>query len=372
MIATLCTFSYIACVEQFIYVDFHSPTNILVVRTDRIGDVILSLPMVSALRAAFPTARISMLLRSYTMPLAENYAGLDQTMSYDEQGIEKPFRTMLKELRQHNFDAVVVSYPTLRLALLMFLSRIPLRIGTGYRWYSFFFNKRIYEHRKTAEKHESEYNISLLRALGISDMSVPLVKLEFSQEDEREAQKAMEKLALSSAERVVVLHPGSGGSARDWSPDSFARLAQLLEKESYNVVVSGGPGEAGLVRAVIERSGTAATAFVGNLNLKQLAAFLRQVDLFVSNSTGPLHIAAVVGTPVIGLYPPIRECSPARWGPLSTRKRIFVPNAIECPRCKGSACRGNDCMDLITPEMVFEAAKELLTESHAQRRVMVS
>jgi ADP-heptose:LPS heptosyltransferase len=126
------------------------------------------------------------------------------------------------------------------------------------------------------------------------------------------------------------------------------------------------------VDSVIEQSGTDALPFVGDLNLKQLAAFLREVDLFVSNSTGPLHIAAVVGTPVIGLYPPIRECSPARWGPLSSQRRVFVPNAADCPRCKGSACQGNDCMDLITPEMVFQAAKELLKDSRAARRVVIS
>lgn len=198
--------------------------NILVVRTDRIGDVVLSLPMIVALRTCFPSARTSMLLRTYTREIAEGYEGLDSIMVYDEGGSEKRFFAMLSEVRAGRFDAVVVSYPTFRLALLVFLAGIPVRVGTGYRWYSMFFNRKVYEHRRTAEKHELEYNLSLLKAIGCSSEGTPSIALSvpgWAMEKAREERKA---LGITDNEVVVVLHPGSGGSARDWSPEHFGGL----------------------------------------------------------------------------------------------------------------------------------------------------
>ena len=344
----------------------HTPENILIVRTDRIGDVVLSLPMVSVLRASFPAAQISMLLRSYTKPLAEGYRGLDRIVLYDEKGIEKPFGKMVKELKREKFDTAVVSYPTFRLALLMFLSRIPNRVGTGYRWYSFLFNVRVYEHRKTAEKHEAEYNLSLLKTLGCDVPPVPAISLPISKEDEQGAEQIRVALNLRKGEKAAVLHPGSGGSARDWSVENFAELTRLLSNDGFQVVISGGPGESTLVDHVVSKSGNKGIPLTNIRNLKLLAAFLKSVDIFVSNSTGPLHVAAVVGTPVIGLYPPIVACSPIRWGPLTDKKQIFVPNAKECPRCKGGPCQGNECMDLITPEQVLAAVKDLVAARNVQ------
>ncbi len=357
--------------EQQDSVESHTPENILIVRTDRIGDVVLSLPMVSVLRASFPTAQLSMLLRSYTKPLAEGYHGLDRIVLYDDLGIEKSLGRMIGELRSEKFDAVVVSYPTFRLAALMYLARIPRRIGTGYRWYSFLFNKRVYEHRKTAEKHEAEYNLSLLKSLGCNVSPVPTISLPISNEDEEGAKEIRVALNLQKGERVAVLHPGSGGSARDWGVDNFAELTRLLSNDNFQVLISGGPGESTLVDQVVRRSGNKGIPLTNIRNLKLLAAFLKSVDIFISNSTGPLHIAAAVGTPVIGLYPPILACSPVRWGPLTSKNRVFVPNANECPRCKGGACEGNECMDLITPKEVFAAVKGLVAARNVQPKVGV-
>lgn len=301
-----------------------------------------------------------MLLRAYTIPLAEGYSGLDAIISYDDRGIEKPMAMMLREIKSQQFDAVIISYPTFRLTLLVFLARIPLRIGTGYRWYSTLFNRRVYEHRKTSERHEAEYNLSLLKVLGCEVRAVPDVQLALQPEDTRRAMEIRKTLNIMPEEEMFVLHPGSGGSARDWSPQSFGMLARLLSEDGRKVVISGGPGEEVLVRKVVEYSGGSATPLLERLNLRELAAFLKTATLFVGNSTGPLHVAAAVGTAVVGLYPPILACSPVRWGPRTSKSRVFVASANDCPRCKGSACQGDDCMALITPEQVFEAAKELI------------
>jgi len=362
-------FSYIHCVQENRLVNSFQPQKILIVRTDRIGDVVLSLPMIRILKSAFPSSTLTFLLRSYTRELAEGQEHLDGILLYDARGEEKPFLGMLTELRRERFDAVVVTYPTVRLAFLMFLAAIPLRIGTGYRWYSVLFNKRIFEHRKTAEKHESEYNLSLLRGLGIPTPVTSSPRLVISQEARTQALNALRALKFDSRASLVILHPGSGGSARDWKLERFGALAERLTDGGKNVIVTGGPGEESLVQQVVRSAKGKARCLSSPLPLKTLAALIETADVFVSNSTGPLHIAAAVGTPVVAFYPPIPQCSSKRWGPLTDEKVIFEPKAADCLVCRGGECRGNDCMDLISVEAVEKAVDKLLAKHYRRQSV---
>ena len=312
--------------------------NILVVRTDRIGDVLLTLPTIEALKLNFPNARIAMLLNSYTADLVEGIA--DVLIYSNSRGIApKPFFEMLAELRRARFDAVIVAFPRFRVALLLWLAGIPVRVGTGYRWYSFLFNKKIFEHRKIAEKHEAEYNLSLLKGVGCEVSSRPELKIVISEQERKKASDILQSMEVSGSDRVVLLHPGSGGSARDWRPDNFAILAAELKKLGFCVIISGGKTETHLVQSVMQKAGDGVKSFVSDLSLKEFAAFIQTAKLFVANSTGPLHIAAAVQTPVIGFYPPVPVISPKRWGPLTEKKIIFVPDPAQCSRCKGGPVR---------------------------------
>jgi len=331
--------------------------NILVVRTDRIGDVILTLPTIEALKLNFPKARIAMLLNSYTADLVE---GVADVLLYNKESVTKPFFEMLVELRRARFDAVVVAFPRFRIALLLWLAGIPVRIGTGYRWYSILFNKKIFEHRKTVEKHEAEYNLSLLQGLGCFVSTKPEVKIRFSEQETNTASAIRQSIGFSEADRMVVLHPGSRGSARIWNPENFALLARELKIHGFHVVITGGQSETELVHRVAEKAGEGVKFFVSVLRLKEFAAFIQTAKLFVANSTGPLHIAAAAGVPVIGLYAPVHVMSPKRWGPLTDKKVIFVPDSAQCPLCKGGECRGNVCMEQITVRQVLQASLNLL------------
>ncbi len=331
--------------------------NILVVRTDRIGDVILTLPMVEALKSNFPNARVTMLISSYTSALVE---GIADTLLYSRDGKPKSFFEMLREIRNAHFAVVLIASPRLRISLLLWLAGIPVRVGTGYRWYSFLFNKKIYEHRKTAEKHEAEYNLALLKGLGRTVSSKLKAKIIISQKEKKTASDILQSLGILDTDRLVLLHPGSGNSARDWKPERFAQLAVELTKLGYRVVITGGKTEEALVHRVAHEAENGVEPFISTLNLKEFAAFIQTAKLFVANSTGPLHMAAAVGTPVIGFYPPVRVMSPKRWGPLTDKKAIFIPDPVRCPRCNGGECQGNDCMDQISVRQVLEAATKLI------------
>ncbi|HTP14041.1 MAG TPA: glycosyltransferase family 9 protein, partial [Bacteroidota bacterium] len=276
--------------------------------------MVLTLPVVDVLRKAYPASRISFLARTYTRDLLVDQEGIASVICYDDERL-RAFGRMLSELRQLRFDLAVVAYPRFRIALLLWLAGVTIRLGTGYRWYSILFNKRVYEHRKTAEKHELDYNLSLLRHLGMEVPPSIRPALSISGRCVEAAEMERQRLQLSEDKPVVILHPGSGGSARDWSPENFCTLAARLSGIGFQVVVTGARGEESLVGRVTNGLDNVKTS-VGRLGLKELAAFIKKVALFISNSTGPLHIAAAVGTPVIGFYPPIIACSPGRWGPV--------------------------------------------------------
>jgi heptosyltransferase-3 len=335
--------------------------HILVTRTDRIGDVILALPMIAALHKSYEKARISMLLREYTRDLAEGQDGLTDIVTCDRGGRRKPFFEMLEELRTAKFDAAFIAYPRFHIALLVWLAGIPIRFGTGYRWYSFLFNRKVYEHRKSVEKHEAEYNLSLIHAAGCALPARPQVRLAISAMENVVA-GVRQSLGVTDADRLALLHPGSGGSARDWKPENFSRLAIILSQNGFRVIITGGAGDRSLVEKVSNDTGGIATPFVSTLGLRAFGAFIQSAKIFIANSTGPLHIAAAVGTPVIGFFPPVRVMSPKRWAPLTEKKVIFVPDPSRCPRCRGGRCRGNECMEQIEVHAVAEAALKLAAE----------
>ena len=187
----------------------------------------------------------------------------------------------------------------------------------------------------------------------------PGVKINISEKERKKASDVLQSLGISFFDHLVLLHPGSGGSARDWKPENFAALAAELKKRGYDVVITGGKSESELVQRVARNAGEDVKSLVSTLSLREFAALIQMAKLFVANSTGPLHIAAVVGTPVIGFFSPVRVMSPKRWGPLTDRKTIFVPDPAHCSRCKGGECEGNDCMDQITVGQVVEASLKL-------------
>ena len=346
--------------------------KILVVRTDRLGDVILTLPLLPLIHACHPGARVAMLLSRYTGEIVEGHPHADVLLWYDDVSRRPvPFWQMVQLIRQEHFDAVILVHPTLRLAWIMRLAGIPLRVGTGYRYYSVLFNRRVYEHRKDARRHELEYNLQLLAQIGC----VPPEKLEHPEfgiripsEAGRKVLELKKSFGVGLERPVVIVHPGSGGSAREWPLESFARLAENLQlRKNVDIIVTGTPGEEERVRECIKLAGGRAVSFAGLLGLKELAALIKSASLFVSNSTGPLHLAVAVGTPVLGFYPQITAMSAQRWGPYGGASRVLVPDKpADCADCVENGGRSCACMASLSVEKAYESASALLAQTGCQ------
>lgn len=336
------------------------PKNLLLIRSDRIGDVILSLPLAEIIKKHYPDCRITFLLRDYTKDLAASNPFIDEVLVLKEKDGEIVINENLKMLVEKNFDTCITVYPTFRIAWLVFRTGIKNRIGSGYRWYSLLFNKKVYEHRKYADKHELEYNVNLLKEIGI-DEKISKDNVHFFIEIEKSVDEKVSKALIENGIRtekaIVIVHPGSGGSAVDLPAEKFKSLIERLVESNVQVLITGSENEKELCRQLVVNESV--KNFAGKFSLKELVALINKSDVFVSNSTGPIHIAAALDKYSIGFYPHLTACLPKRWGPYSSKSKIYMPDS-DCEDCKNKQCKKTECMETINIDKVSTDILEII------------
>lgn len=335
----------------------------LVVRTDRIGDVILSTPVPEALKSSCPHSQVSMMVSSYAADVVKNNPHLDDVIIDDHNGCHrgvKGFFKLVGEVKAKRFDVGIVLRPTFRLALLLLLAGVRYRIGTGYRFYQMLFNRRLYEHRKVNLRHEAEYNLSLLRPLGIRPHKI-LPKVYLSAKELEFARQVLNEFKITPEDTVVLIHPGSGDSSLNLPPGRFAQVAdKLVEEAGAKIILTGTERERELVDMVRSDMRHSAFDLAARTNLRELAAVLKNCDLVISNSTGPMHLAAAVGTPTVAIFCPIFAAGPIRWGPCGEGHEVILPPVPVCFKCKPESCPHYDCMEKIKARQIVSKALEVL------------
>ena len=340
------------------------PKSILIIRTDRIGDVILSLPLASVIKKHSPQTKVSFLVRNYTKPLIEKNNFIDETFTLIEETGKISLAPNVAQLK-NKFDACIIAYPTFKIALVLFLAGIKIRIGTGYRWYSFLFNKKVFDHRKFGELHELEYNVRLLSQLGITKTIAEdnvVFGISPSTEIVEKVKNDLKSFGITVTKPIAIVHPGSGGSSIDLPVHKMEEIIASLSKENVEIVITGSAEEKELCQSLIVNiSGGTIINAAGKFDLENLIALIYLSDVMIANSTGPIHIAAALGKNVIGFYPKIASCSAMRWGPYTKKKIIFSPS-IDCNKCTHQQCERLNCMESIPVDDVINAAKKILHE----------
>ncbi|MFA3782167.1 glycosyltransferase family 9 protein [Melioribacteraceae bacterium 4301-Me] len=341
--------------------------NILIVRTDRIGDVVLTLPLVTLIKKHYPNSKITFLLREYTKSLTQNNPFIDKTITLKNEDKKYLFGFLgkvianVKQLK-NKYDVCIVASPSFLIALVIFLSKIKVRIGTAYRWYSFFFNKKIYEHRKYGQRHELEFNVRMLKSIGIDENineNNVSFNLHVTKKSEQFVENLLNEIPVKQNEKMIICHPGSGGSAVDLPIGKFKELIELLVHNMIVdiILITGSKNEESLCNQLVINQKTKNLA--GQTNLEEMIALINKAELVISNSTGPIHLAAALGKKVVGFYPNIISCSPKRWGPYTTKKLIFTPE-INCKKCTLAQCKKLNCMESINIEKVFLSISNFL------------
>lgn len=335
----------------------------LVVRTDRIGDVILSTPVFEAIKSKFPQSHLCAMVSSYAADVVKSNPHVDDVIidDHEHRGREREgFFRLVRKIREGEFDVAVLLRPTFRLALMLLLAGVKYRIGTGYRFYQILLNRKVYEHRKVNLRHEADYNLDLLRPLGIAWRKTP-PKMYLSAQEKEFAGRLFDQLKIAPDDTVVLIHPGSGDSSLNLPAKRFAQAADgLMEKLGAKILFTGTNREKELVSFIQGRMEHEAFDLVGRTDLRQLAAVINKCDVVVSNSTGPMHLAVAVGTPTVAVFCPIFAAGPIRWGPYGEGHEVIMPPVPICFECKPRRCPHYDCMEKIGADQIVSKVCVLL------------
>lgn len=350
-----------------------SAQNILCVRLDTIGDVIMTTPAMRALKTSHPDRRITLMTSSAGAAIAPLIPELDDVIVYDSPWLKltaprhdsAPEYAMIERLRRAEFDAAVIftvySQNPLPSAFLCYMADIPLRLAHCH--------ENPYQLLTTWIKdpepdqlirHEVQRQLDLVASVGCT-VADDRMRLEIPLSVCQQVQTRLSNLGIDLDRPWVVIHPGATAPSRRYPPEHFAIVArQLVQDANLQVLFTGTESERELVESIQQAMGVFAYSLVDRLTLRELTALLQLAPLLISNNTGPAHIAAAVGTPVVDLYA-LTNPQHTPWG---------VPNRVlfhdvPCRICYKSICPEghHNCLRLLEPETVVAAALELLEDN---------
>ena len=330
--------------------------NLIISRTDGIGDVVLTLPVAGLMKKLHPGVKIWFVGRSYTAQVISACEHIDNFINWDDlSGLA--LHEKIEYFTSLHADAIVHVFPNRELAKIAYHSRIKIRVGTSHRFNHWLYcNRLVHVGRKRSPLHEAQLNARLFRPLGVKGITsleelaslMGLVKTV-------ELDEAYSRL-LDPARFNIILHPKSKGSAREWGLDNFSELIRLLPGDRYKIFISGSSEDGMALQSHIRSWGNNVTDITGMMPLAQFIAFINKADGLVAASTGPLHIAAALGKVAVGLYAPMRPIHPGRWAPLGPRAGYLVLDK-QCRLCRhDSRCA---CIESINPMDVLLKLEQL-------------
>ncbi len=337
--------------------------KILIARTDRMGDVLLSTPVLRAVREAYPDSYIAVMTRPYTKDCVEGNPYIDEVIIYDKRGRHKNILDSFKfalDLRKKRFNLALVLHPTNRANLITFLAGIPERVGYN-RKLGFLLTRRIPHAKQRGEKHELEYTLDIVKSIGLNPIHKRLY-MPIKKETQNAVDKKLSEYGVLPDDRLVAIHPSSSCPSKRWSAERFAKVAdRLIEEERVKVALIAGRNgrdHAGDTKKFMKHR---IIDFSGKTTIPELASLLKRCKLFISNDSGPVHIASAVGTPVIALFGrKDKGLGPIRWGPTG-KYAIIIHKDVGCRSCPAHNCdKGFLCLKAISEDEVIEAANSIL------------
>ena len=314
----------------------NEPKKILVIRNDKLGDFMLSYPSFALLKKALPDCETFALVPEYTRDMAEACQWIDHIIidPGKDSGL-RGLRSLVKILRNHKLDAAITLFSTTRIGFALVAAGIAYRLAPATKAAQVFYNHKLAQRRSRSEKPEYEYNLDLVHYFlhsqnsDTNQMAIPPL-LKFNEKEVRQLKQAFcDSHKLNIDNPIVFIHPGSGGSANNLSLDQYRQLAiTLASKAKVNIVISAGPGEFQYANQMASQLGDIKhTVYQSTEGLKQFAQHIQFADIFISGSTGPLHIAGALNTTTAAFYPRRRSATSLRWQTLNSddKRLAFSP-----------------------------------------------
>ncbi|HRP01701.1 MAG TPA: glycosyltransferase family 9 protein [Candidatus Kapabacteria bacterium] len=310
---------------------FQQLKKICIIRTDKLGDMVLTLPMFRIIKYINPQVQTILICSIYVSPLVEGIEFVDKIYYIEE--------TTIKEINKiENIDLIFFPRAEFSEIWQSYISGIKYRVGTAYRLYSFLYTIKIKDHRKVSKFHEAEYNLRMISQITNETYHVNLVAPQINIKDTIYP-------SFNDNKQLIILHPGSNGSAKDITSETWRIVINKLLSMNFRLIITGLEKEKELCDSLANQSDEIIN-FCGKLSLKETIALISRCNCLIANSTGIIHIAASLNIATIGFYPNTPHIGAARWGPYNKKTLIVSP-------------KHGDDMSLIDSEMVESAINQI-------------
>jgi heptosyltransferase III len=356
-------------------VDFSAISRVLIVHLRQFGDVLLTSPMFSALKKHAPHVEVDALVYDHTAEMLTLHPAIAEVHRVMRRRKDLPFAArfgaelrLQRRLRARRYDMLinVAAHPSafwLQWLLRPRYSVAPQKGGRYDRLWSKNFT-HVFKYAPNRRRHQIELNLDALRIVGVFPGEDERALVLVPGEDAERSVKSRLNAAGLSPGGFVIVHAPSNLRYKCMPPERTARLIEQLVREGERVVLTGSSSEfdVALMRAVRAACSAAAVDFSGQLSMKELAALTRQAKLVIAVDSAPMHIAAAMQTPVVGIFGPSIE---AMWGPWRVPHRVVSSDRHPCRPCNQWGCAGSgvsDCLVTLPIESIVAAAKELLAE----------
>ncbi len=323
------------------------PRSILVVQLRRLGDVILTVPALEALKKRYPGAKLDFLVEAPGAEAVAGHPAIDELLVYDARSALDALKWAMK-IRARKYDWVVDFLANPRTALLTALSGAKIKAGPAHVARRWAYNVKMLQSPQAC--YAALEKVRWLSVLGVAPSDAPVLPRLFLAE------------RPASVENVVGLVPPSRKETRRWPAPSYARLGRLLrEKHGCRLKVFWGPGEKDLADEVVRGIGEGASAIGETRSIKDLAAELASCRVVVGNCAGPKHVALALGVPTVTIH---GSSDPVSWTPVHPEHRFVRLEELPCIGCRSNDCPYNiECMRQLPPERVLPAVEQLLALS---------
>lgn len=336
----------------------NNPKRILIRSVNWLGDAVMTTPAIEVIREHFPAAEITLLANPLVSQLFSPYDRIDNVITFDRNGKHKGVFGRLRlarELRQHHFDAAVILPNSFDSALVPWLAGIPVRLGKSSDGRGLLLTDRYAPDEKPPGCHEVLYYLNLVENFGISSAKKPVLRLFVTEPEIQAADSFLMQKNILPDEFLLGINPGATfGSAKRWYPERFAEVAgKLAEKWQARIIIFGSAGEAPLAAEIERGLGGNCLNMAGKTNVRELMTLIRRCNFFITNDSGPMHIAAAFGVPLVAIFGPTDHGGTSPF----TDKAAIVRKQVECAPCKLRQCpTDHRCMTEVTADDVLNAA----------------
>ena len=337
--------------------------NVLILQTSFLGDTVLTLPLISEVRRRFPVKKLSVLCLPASGELLQDHPAIDEIIHYDKKSSDRGWRGLRRtaaRVKAENFTMALTPHKSLRSALILYLAKIPHRVGFRESRGWFLFHQRA---ERNPQLHDVERNLAVLGVFGIApEACARKIELPVQERLQDTVYQKLQALGVADRSPIIGMSPGSVWPTKRWWAAGFAKLIQLLrQRHDCQVVLFGGADDAAVVHDVQNRCGQAAINLVGKISLRELPAAISRCRVFVTNDSGPMHVAVAREIPTVAVF--CATTPDLGFYPYASNS-IVVQRSLACRPCASHGGRRcplgtEDCIRQIPPETVLKAVEVL-------------